>query len=92
MRDDERLFSFGMQFIALTLIIVAIFHAAFNADEKNLIKQNRIITSLEQDLANAKVKFATLVQPNILRPIVQQIHPTYVHIGTGRSISVQNME
>ena len=74
------------------MIVIAVFHTLFNADEKQLNKKNRTALSLEQDLANAKVKFAALVQPDILRPIVMQIYPTYKPIGTGRIISVKNLE
>ncbi|MDR3208529.1 MAG: hypothetical protein LBT45_01625 [Rickettsiales bacterium] len=92
MRDDERVFSFGFQFFIIALIAVALFHAAFSADEKKLAQKNKSIMSLEQDLANARVRFATLVQPEILRPIVMQLYPDYRPIGTGRFISARNME
>jgi len=92
MRDDERLFSFGWRFFALTLIAVAAFHAAFSVDEKKLAGQNRKIRALEEDLANARVKFAALVQPEILGPIVAAIYPSYRHIGTGRGVRVRDMD
>jgi hypothetical protein len=92
MRDDERLFSFGLQFFIITLITVALFHAAFNADEKKLAKKNKAISALGQDLSNAKVRFAALVQPEILRPIVAQLYPHYRPIGTGRTIRAKDMD
>ena len=92
MRDDERLFSFGLRFFALTLVAVAVFHAAFNMDEKKLGAKNKIIRALEQDNENAKGRFADLVRPDILRPIVMRIHPSYRHIGTGRTQSAGSLE
>ncbi|MDR1071422.1 MAG: hypothetical protein LBL21_02160 [Rickettsiales bacterium] len=92
MRDDERLFSFGFQFFIIMLIAVALFHAAFDADEKQLARKNRAAMSLEQDLANARVRFAALVQPEVLRPIVTQLYPNYRPVGTGRFISAGGME
>jgi hypothetical protein len=92
MRDDERLFSFGFQFFFITIILVAVFHFLFTKDEKILKAKNREIVSLEQDLANASVKFAALVQPEILRPIVMKVYPNYRPIGSGRTISAKSLE
>ena len=92
MRDDERLFSFGLAFIIFAAVIVTIFQVAFDSNEKKLKQQNAKIISLEQDLANASVRFSALVQPESLRRMVMQTHPSYRPIGTGRTISVKSME
>ena len=90
MREDEKLFSFGSHIFIVTLLLVAIFHALFSADEKKLDTKNRKIITLEQDIANAQVKFSALTQPDVLRPIVLQIYPDWKPIGTGRTIDVTN--
>ena len=91
MRDDERLFSFAIQFFIITLLLVAVFHMLFDSDDKKLKAKNRELVSLEQDLSNATVRFTALIRPEILRPIVTKAHPNYRPIGTGRTISVRNM-
>jgi hypothetical protein len=92
MRDDERLFSFGLAFIIFSVLIVTIFQVAFDSDEKKLRQKNARIISLEQDLKNASADFSALVRPEILRPIVMQIYPAYRPIGTSNIVSVKNME
>ncbi|MDR2269108.1 MAG: hypothetical protein LBD94_02895 [Rickettsiales bacterium] len=92
MKDDERLFSTGVEFFIITLIAVAIFHVMFSSDEKKLNKKNREIAALEQDIANASVRFHELVQPETLRHIVMQIYPKYKPVGSGRVLSARNME
>ena len=91
MRDDERLFSIGIQFFMTALLIVALFHMMFDITDKRLKAKNREIVSLEQDLSNAKVRFETMTRPETLRPIVSKIFPTWRHIGTDRVISVKNL-
>ena len=91
MRDDERLFSFAIQFFIITLLLVAVFHMLFDSNDKKLNAKNRELVSLEQDLSNASVRLAALLRPEILRPIVMKVHPDYKPIGTGRTISVRNM-
>jgi hypothetical protein len=92
MRDDERLFSFGLQFFMIALVAVALFHAAFSEDEKTLARKNKAIASLGRDLANAKVRFAALVQPEVLRPVVMQLYPHYRPVGTGRVVGAEDLE
>lgn len=64
----------------------------FVSDDKKLKSKQREVVSLEQDLANASVRFAALVQPDVLRPIVQKTHPSYRFVGTGRTINVKDIQ
>jgi len=92
MRDDERLFSFAIQFFIITILLVAVFHALFETDAKKLKTKNREIVLIEEDLANTEARFATLVRADTLGPIVAKMFPTWRKIGTGSVISVKNME
>ena len=89
MESDEKIFSFGLEFFLITLVIIAIFHSAFSSNEKNLIAKNKTIVTLEQDIANASVKFAALIQPEFLMPIVTKIYPNYKSIGTKQRIDAR---
>ena len=91
MRDDERLFSLGLKLFIITLPLVAAFHTLFNADDKRLTAKRREAVSLEQDLKNADARFSAMVRPDRLRPIVNETHPNFRPIGTGRTISVRSM-
>ncbi|MDR2770036.1 MAG: hypothetical protein LBB08_01140 [Rickettsiales bacterium] len=92
MRDDERLFSFGVAFFLFALLAIAIFNSAFNASDKKLKIQNARIIRLEQEAANASVRFRELIRPEVLRPIVMRTFPDFKPIGTGRTISVKDIE
>jgi hypothetical protein len=86
MENDEKLFSFGLEFFITALLVISVFHAVFNYNEKNLAKKNKQLVTLEQDTANASVKFTNLIQPEILRPIVMELYPKYKPIGTKQTI------
>lgn len=92
MRDDERLFSIGLQFFIITLVAVAVFHVMFNSTERALSQKNKTMRMLDQDLANASVRFSELVQPEMLRPVVMRVHPYYRPIGSGRTIGARDIE
>jgi hypothetical protein len=92
MRDGELVFNFGFASLIIMAIVTAAFFVAFSSDENNLKKKNKTIVSLEQDLANATVKFSSLVQPEVLRPIVATVYPKYKPIGTGQTISLESMK
>jgi hypothetical protein len=89
MDNDEKLFSFGLEFLITALLVISVFHAVFSYNEKNLAKKNKQLVTLEQDVANASVKFAALVQPEVLRPIVMEIYPNYKSIGTKQTIDAR---
>ena len=92
MRDEDNFFSFAIQFFIIAVLLVAVFHGLFNADDKKLKAKNKELVLLEQDLANATVRFAALIQPDVLRPIVIKTFPSYAIVGTGRTINVGNLE
>ena len=92
MRDGERLFSIGIQSIIFTAFIIAIFHSAFSADAKEVRRKSREITTMEQELNNAKVRYAALTRPEVLRPIINGLFPDYRPIGTGRVIHIRDLQ
>ena len=92
MREGDRFFSFAFQFLIATVVLVAVFHFAFTADDEKLKAKSREIISLEQDLANASVRLAAMVQTERLRPVVARVFPSYRNIGTGRVISVGDLK
>ena len=91
MITGERLFSIGLQCLILMLFLIAIFHSAFNIDARRMQRKNREIVRLEQELNNQNVRFAAMVRPEVLRPIVMRIHPNFRTIGTGQLVRIRDL-
>ena len=87
MRDDEKMFQWGVGLFILAFVLMAVLQVCFRAQERARSRVRADIVRAQQGYAEEQARFSALVRPEVLRSVVSEIFPKFEPIGFKKNIT-----
>ena len=91
MKDDEKIFGWGVGLLAAMFVIGATLQVCYRAQSRAIARANAGIVRTQQETADAQAKLSALVRPEILRNVVNEMYPRFESIGFKKNINVMEI-
>jgi len=91
MRDDEKMFQWGLGLMVAAFLMIAVFQVCFRAQERARARTKSQIVRTQQEFAQKRAYLSGLTRPENLRVIVTEMFPRFETIGFRKNINVNEI-
>jgi len=91
MRDDEKVFRWGIGLLAAMFVIGATLQVFSRAQNRQLARVNAGIVKAQQEIALASTQFSAMLRPDVLRGQVSAMFPNFESIGFKKNINISDI-
>ncbi|MCL1891761.1 MAG: hypothetical protein FWF97_00480 [Alphaproteobacteria bacterium] len=91
MKDDEKIFGWGVGLLAAMFVIGASLQVCYRAQSRAIARANAGIVRTQQETAEAQARLAGLVRPEVLRSVVAEMYPRFESIGFKKNINAMEI-
>jgi hypothetical protein len=91
MRDDEKIFKWGIFLLGAMFVIGAALQVCSRAQGRSLSHARAGIVKTQQEIADATTRFSALVRQEVLHAIADEVHPAFETIGFKKNVRVMEI-
>ncbi|MCL2338883.1 MAG: hypothetical protein FWC51_02920 [Proteobacteria bacterium] len=91
MKDDEKMFQWGVGLFAAVFVLIAALQVLYRVQDRERKQIRADIVRIQQAYAEASAQFSTDIRPDNLRIIAASMYPNFEPIGFKKNITTNEI-